>query len=581
MGFKSPSDTFGPRFAACQRVGVLRCPVPGCMTVPPGRQTRAPVLGLSTPGPQRPTVAARSAQQHPRVGPDPLPWVRARPDHRHPLAASPPARGWILPGIVEADDLGTTWSVPGAGQGTARARGRGDRRIARRAAWTAGAADGGRRPAVEHCPLRGRRRGPGTCSTPAPAPTSASTSSRAPSGTTAPRPPPPSEAALTRWLDAYPPMSTARGPTPEPSRLAPRPLAHRPRRRALLPFRLAAPLPDPQRYAAQPFDASGHVLRGRGSPAGTVHDEGGGRPDARGPLRHRRHCARGVAPRTTDWLPTPTPCARHTSIIWRPPGEPDSVAVMTTLSHPYQYVVIRCVPALDRGEFVNVAVVLHSQSADVLAIEAHVDEARLRCPHTNVDVDGVRAELPTPADICAGRQGAGLPVLPHGRQEVRLDQCTAQHRPAARSTPGRVLRSAGRPDRPHRRHGPLALSLPSGRPHSARHPWGRARSPQCPGSCRRRLPGHRRCASPTSLARRRRAPRPRPPLEIALNCLLRALAAGFSTAPSASAPDTADWRASAAAATAVAAAPTSGAGDGLVALETAWVWARVKGWLTA
>ena len=59
---------------------------------------------------------------------------------------------------------------------------------------------------------------------------------------------------------------------------------------------------------------------------------------------------------------------------------------MTTLNHPYQYVVIRCVPRVDRGEFVNVAVVLHSQSADVLAIEAHVDEARLRSLHTNVDV---------------------------------------------------------------------------------------------------------------------------------------------------------------------------------------------------
>ena len=85
---------------------------------------------------------------------------------------------------------------------------------------------------------------------------------------------------------------------------------------------------------------------------------------------------------------------------------------MTTLNHPYQYVVIRCVPRVDRGEFVNVAVVVHSQSADVLAIEAHVDEARLRCLHTNVDVDGVRAGLATLADICAGRQGAGLPVLP-------------------------------------------------------------------------------------------------------------------------------------------------------------------------
>ena len=49
---------------------------------------------------------------------------------------------------------------------------------------------------------------------------------------------------------------------------------------------------------------------------------------------------------------------------------------MTT--HPYQYVVLRCVPRIDRGECVNVGVVLFSQSAGFLGAACHVDEDRLR-----------------------------------------------------------------------------------------------------------------------------------------------------------------------------------------------------------
>ena len=39
---------------------------------------------------------------------------------------------------------------------------------------------------------------------------------------------------------------------------------------------------------------------------------------------------------------------------------------------PYQYVVLRCVPRVDREEFVNVGVVLYCQAADFLGVTWHV-----------------------------------------------------------------------------------------------------------------------------------------------------------------------------------------------------------------
>mgnify|MGYP006146526785 CR=1 FL=1 len=43
----------------------------------------------------------------------------------------------------------------------------------------------------------------------------------------------------------------------------------------------------------------------------------------------------------------------------------------------YQYVALRCVPRVDREEFVNVGVVLYCQQADFLEARCHVDADRL------------------------------------------------------------------------------------------------------------------------------------------------------------------------------------------------------------
>jgi hypothetical protein len=77
----------------------------------------------------------------------------------------------------------------------------------------------------------------------------------------------------------------------------------------------------------------------------------------------------------------------------------------------YQYVVLRCVPRVQREEFVNVGVVLYSQSADFLEAAWRVDEARLRALAPDLDLTAVADALDTVCRVCRGETGGGLPTL--------------------------------------------------------------------------------------------------------------------------------------------------------------------------
>ncbi|GAB2756993.1 DUF3037 domain-containing protein [Nocardioides pakistanensis] len=73
----------------------------------------------------------------------------------------------------------------------------------------------------------------------------------------------------------------------------------------------------------------------------------------------------------------------------------------------FQYVVLRCVPRVDREEFVNVGVVLYCQQADFLEARCHVDEERLAALAPELDVDAVRSALSTVEAVCRGDESAG------------------------------------------------------------------------------------------------------------------------------------------------------------------------------
>ena len=75
--------------------------------------------------------------------------------------------------------------------------------------------------------------------------------------------------------------------------------------------------------------------------------------------------------------------------------------------HAFVYATLRAVPRVDRGEFVNVGVVLYSQMADFLGAAAQVMPARLTAFSPGLDVDAVRASLDTIEAVCRGDEAAG------------------------------------------------------------------------------------------------------------------------------------------------------------------------------
>ena len=74
---------------------------------------------------------------------------------------------------------------------------------------------------------------------------------------------------------------------------------------------------------------------------------------------------------------------------------------------PYQYVVLRCVPRVDREEFLNVGVVLYCQAADYLHAVWSVDRERLTALDPRIDADQVCEALAFVDRVCAGDERAG------------------------------------------------------------------------------------------------------------------------------------------------------------------------------
>lgn len=77
----------------------------------------------------------------------------------------------------------------------------------------------------------------------------------------------------------------------------------------------------------------------------------------------------------------------------------------------FQYAVLQAVPRVQRGECINVGVVLYCQDADFLAAAVHLDVARLRCLDAAVDVTAVQEALSAVERMCAGEGPAGATSL--------------------------------------------------------------------------------------------------------------------------------------------------------------------------
>ena len=79
----------------------------------------------------------------------------------------------------------------------------------------------------------------------------------------------------------------------------------------------------------------------------------------------------------------------------------------------YSYAVIRVVPRVERGEYLNVGVILFARTLGYLEARIELDAGRLRALAPDVDLPLVERHLQTFAAICAGRpEGGPLAALP-------------------------------------------------------------------------------------------------------------------------------------------------------------------------
>ena len=82
-------------------------------------------------------------------------------------------------------------------------------------------------------------------------------------------------------------------------------------------------------------------------------------------------------------------------------------------AYAFQYAVLRAVPRVDRGEFINVGVVLYCQALDYLNAAVAVDDVRLRALAAEVDLAAVRRSAEAVVEACrhpvgTARENTGL-----------------------------------------------------------------------------------------------------------------------------------------------------------------------------
>ena len=73
----------------------------------------------------------------------------------------------------------------------------------------------------------------------------------------------------------------------------------------------------------------------------------------------------------------------------------------------YDYAVVRVVPRVERGEFVNAGIILSCDIERILRAGIELDERALLALHSNVDLELVRSTLAAIPAICAGGTDAG------------------------------------------------------------------------------------------------------------------------------------------------------------------------------
>lgn len=93
----------------------------------------------------------------------------------------------------------------------------------------------------------------------------------------------------------------------------------------------------------------------------------------------------------------------------------------------FEYALLRASPRIERGECINVGVVLYCQSRQFLATEVHVDATRLRALDPDVDVDAVTGAVQAVQRACQGAGPAGTTSLGQRFRWLTAPRSTVVH----------------------------------------------------------------------------------------------------------------------------------------------------------
>ena len=75
--------------------------------------------------------------------------------------------------------------------------------------------------------------------------------------------------------------------------------------------------------------------------------------------------------------------------------------------YTYDYAIVRVVPRVERGELINVGVILSCPELEFLEARIEVDDSRMRALDETLDLDAIRVHLATIPAVCQGGTEAG------------------------------------------------------------------------------------------------------------------------------------------------------------------------------
>lgn len=82
----------------------------------------------------------------------------------------------------------------------------------------------------------------------------------------------------------------------------------------------------------------------------------------------------------------------------------------------YEYAIIRLVPKVERGEYINIGVILLAKHKNYIGIRYHLDTTRISSLSNDIDINLIKSYLDAWESVCAGGTNGGK----IGEMDIRM-----------------------------------------------------------------------------------------------------------------------------------------------------------------